>query len=162
MLYFNVVMQISQQIIKSKIFSHAAVKVRLKCGLTALVLMALWTILFLGAIGKFDMGHWFNPCGFKQMYDLPCPTCGMTTSAVYFSQGRILMSFYVQPAGGFIYSLLAIMLFFTFFTAVSGVYFSFLDSFLAEIKIKYIVIIFIVVILGGWAVTFARAVVEKG
>lgn len=155
-------MQTSQQIIESKIFSHASLGVRLKCGLTALVLVGLWTILFLGANGKVDMGHLFDPCGFKQKYDLPCPTCGMTTSAMYFSQGRILMSFYVQPAGGFICSMVAIMLFFAFFTAVFGIYFRFLGSFLAGIKIKYIFLVFIIVVLGGWAVTFARAVAEKG
>ena len=155
-------MQTSQQIIESKIFSRAPLRVRLKCGLIALVLASLWTIFFLGATGKVDIGHWFDPCGFKQKYDLPCPTCGITTSAVYFAQGRILKSFYVQPAGGFICSILAIMLFFTFFTAIFGIYFRFLGSFLAEIKIKYVFLVFVIVILGGWAVTFARAVAEKG
>ena len=72
------------------------------------------------------------------------------------------MSFYVQPAGGLICGTLAIMLFFAFFTAVFGIYFRFLGSLLAEIKIKYVFLIFIIVILGGWAVTFARAVAEKG
>ncbi|MCK4887882.1 MAG: DUF2752 domain-containing protein [Planctomycetes bacterium] len=155
-------MPTSQQIIESKIFSHATVRVRLKCGLTALVLASLWTIFFLGARGQVDIGRWFDPCGFKQNYNLPCPTCGITTSAIYFSQGRILKSFYVQPAGGFICSILAIMLFFAFFTAVFGIYFRFLGSFLAEIKIKYVFLVFIIVILGGWAVVFARAVAEKG
>jgi len=155
-------MQTSQQIIESKIFSRASVKVRLKCGLVVLVLASLWVVFFLGARGKVDIGRWFDPCGFKQSYDLPCPTCGMTTSAVYFAQGRILKSFYVQPAGGFIYSILAIMLFLAFFTACFGIYFKFLGSFLAGIKIKYMFLIFIIVILGGWAVTFARAVAEKG
>jgi len=155
-------MPTSQQIIESKIFSRATVRVRLKCGLTALVLASLWAIFFLGARGKIDIGRWFDPCGFKQKYDLPCPTCGITTSAVYFAQGRILKSFYVQPAGGFICSILAIMLFFAFFTAVFGIYFRFLGSFLTEIKIKYVFLVFVIVILSGWAVVFARAVAEKG
>ena len=155
-------MQTSQQIIESRVFSRATASLRLKCGLIVLVLASLWTILFLGARGTVNIEHWFNPCGFKQNYDLPCPTCGMTTSALYFAQGRILMSFYIQPAGGFICSILAIMLFFAFFTAVFGIYFRFLGSLLAEIKIKYVFLIFIIVILGGWAVTFARAVAEKG
>lgn len=72
------------------------------------------------------------------------------------------MSFYVQPAGALIYTILTIMLFFTFFTAVFGIYFRFLGSFLVEIKIKYVLLIFIIVILAGWAVTLARAVAENG
>ncbi|WP_094759172.1 DUF2752 domain-containing protein [Sedimentisphaera salicampi] len=41
----------------------------------------------------------FGICGFRQKHDLPCPFCGMTTSAKLFLEGNFLDSLKAQPAG---------------------------------------------------------------
>ncbi len=38
-------------------------------------------------------------CGFLATTGLPCPSCGMTTSYVYFVRGQWVASVYVQPMG---------------------------------------------------------------
>jgi len=37
-----------------------------------------WLIAFLGSKDIIDLVALLNPCGMKQRYGLPCPTCGMT------------------------------------------------------------------------------------
>ena len=81
----------------------------------------------------------------------------MTTSALTFVQGRIIRSFYIQPAAALLCCILVVMGFLAFFIAVFGVYFNFLKRFFSEIKIKYIVLALILIIAAGWAVTLARA-----
>lgn len=81
----------------------------------------------------------------------------MTTSAAAFAQGKIMEAFYIQPAAGLLCCVLVIAGVLALFTAVFGVYFGFVKRFLAEIKIKYIIVVLIVVIVAGWAVTLARA-----
>lgn len=39
------------------------------------------------------------PCGWIALMDLPCPTCGMTTSFALAADGRIAASFLNQPLG---------------------------------------------------------------
>src|SRR5688572_13557470 len=46
----------------------------------------------------------YHPCTFLKTTNLPCPSCGMTTSVSWFSRGKWLASFYVQP-GGFLLAL---------------------------------------------------------
>jgi len=41
----------------------------------------------------------FQPCTFLRTTNLPCPSCGMTTSFSWFAHGNWLASFYVQPGG---------------------------------------------------------------
>lgn len=38
-------------------------------------------------------------CEFEVSYNMPCPTCGMTTSFAHAARGNLLRSFLVQPAG---------------------------------------------------------------
>jgi hypothetical protein len=102
---------------------------------------------------------WAGPCGFKQKYGLPCPTCGMTTSAVAFAGGKIFESFYIQPAAAFLCCVLAVSAFLAFVTAVFGVYFDFIRRFFAKVKIRYIILALIVIVAVGWAVTLARALI---
>ena len=40
-----------------------------------------------------------NRCLWIEMWNLPCPGCGMTTSFAHFAHGQLLGSFYVQPMG---------------------------------------------------------------
>ncbi len=59
-------------------------------------------------------------CGWIVAADLPCPTCGMTTSFSHAVRGQFLQSLFAQPMGFF----LAIGIFltgvFAIFTAVTG------------------------------------------
>ena len=107
--------------------------------------------------GHYKITLWPFPCGFKQRYNLPCPTCGVTTSVVAFAQGKILESFYIQPAAALLCCVLAVSAFLAFFIAVSGIYFGFLNRFFTEVKIKYIILALIIIVAAGWAVTLARA-----
>ncbi len=117
----------------------------------------LWLLQRVG----FDFGLLFGPCGMKQRTGLPCPTCGMTTCVLAFARGEVLTAFYTQPAGGLLCSLLVVGAFFAFLVGVFGVYFRFFDRLWAELKVKHVVVGLLVVIVGGWAVTLARAVAAQ-
>jgi hypothetical protein len=59
-------------------------------------------------------------CEFLRATNIPCPTCGMTTSYAYFVRGNWLASFYVQPMG-FVLALMTGAFFWAcLFVAVSG------------------------------------------
>lgn len=148
-------MQASQQISKSKIFYRAAPRQRLGAAGVFLTLAAFFG--FFALAGHYEIPLWPFPCGFKQRYNLPCPTCGVTTSVKAFAQGKIVESFYIQPAAAFLCCVLAVSASLALFIAVSGIYFDFLNRFFAEIKIKYIVFALIVIVAIGWVVTLARA-----
>jgi len=148
-------MQASQQLNKPKIAYRASSHQRLVAGVVFLAMAAFFG--FFAFVGHYKISPWPFPCGFKQRYNLPCPTCGVTTSVTAFAQGKIFESFYIQPAAAFLCCVLAVSAFFAFFIAVSGIYFSFLNRFFTEIKIKYIILALIVIVAVGWAVTLARA-----
>jgi len=40
-----------------------------------------------------------QPCGWMTVADMPCPTCGMTTSFAHAAEGHLLTAFHVQPFG---------------------------------------------------------------
>lgn len=154
-------MQTSQQLNKPKFLCRASFHQRITAGLVLLAAVALFGLFWLAAADKIDMGRWLGPCGFKQKYALPCPTCGMTTSALAFVRGKIFESFYIQPAGALMCCVLVIVAFFAFLIAVFGLYFRFLKRFFAEVKIKHIILALIVIVAAGWAATLTRALVAK-
>lgn len=117
----------------------------------------LWGLQKLG----FDFGLLFNPCGFKQRTELPCPACGMTTSVLAFARGQVLTAFYVQPAAALLCSLLVLGGFLALLVAASGVYFNFFDRFGREVKIGYLIVGLVVILAAGWAVTLARALAAQ-
>jgi len=127
-----------------------------------LVILGFFVFCHLAGRGIIDIDRIVGPCGFKQRYGLPCPTCGMTSSALAFAQGKIIESFYYQPAGGLFCSALAVTAFLAFLVAVFGVYFRFLRRLFAEVTLVQVILAVITVILAGWAVTFARALAERG
>jgi hypothetical protein len=129
--------------------------------LLASIVVALFGGLWLLQRAGFDFGLLFGPCGMKQRTGLPCPTCGMTTCVLAFARGEVLAAFYVQPAGAFLCSLMIVAAFFAFLIGASGVYFSFLDRWWAELKVKWMVAGLLVVLAAGWAVTLARAVAAQ-
>jgi hypothetical protein len=110
---------------------------------------------------KIDMGRWLGYCGFKQRTGLPCPTCGMTTATLAFAQGRIFEAFYIQPACGFLCCVMVIAAILAFIIAVFGIYFRFIERFLTELKLRYMILALIIIIAAGWVVTLARAIAAK-
>jgi len=150
-------MQASQQSNKAKIFCRASFRQRLAAGLIFLAIAVLFGLFRLVVNGKVDMGRLLGPCGFKQNHALPCPTCGMTASALAFAEGKVFESFYIQPAGALLCCALAVSAFLAFPVAVFGIYFGFLERFFTEVKIKHIILALIIIIAAGWAVTLARA-----
>jgi hypothetical protein len=148
-------MQASQQLSKPKIFCRASFHQRLGAVGVFLAMAAFFGLFALA--GHYKITLWPFPCGFQQRYNLPCPTCGVTTSVKAFAQGKIFESFYIQPAAALLCCVLAVSAFLAFFVAVFGVYFDFLNRFLTGIKIKYVIISLIVIVAVGWAVTLARA-----
>jgi hypothetical protein len=146
-----------QQVNKDKFIYRALLQQRLRAGLVFLGVVALFG--FLQLMAHYKISPWAGPCGFKQKYGLPCPGCGMTTSAVAFAGGRIFESFHTQPAAAFLCCVLAVSAFLAFIIAVFGVYFSFLSRFFAEVKIKYVILALIIIVAAGWAVTLMRALI---
>lgn len=157
LLYSIVVMQASQQLNKSKFFFRASSQQRAAAGLVFVMVVGFFGLFALLAKGKIDIGRWLDPCGFKQRYELPCPTCGMTTSILAFVQGKIFEAFYIQPAGALLCCVLAVSGFLAFLASVFGVYPGFVKRLFTEVKIKYIILALIIIVAAGWAVTLARA-----
>jgi len=152
-------MQTSQQLNKPKIFCRASFRQRFAAGLVFLGVAGFFGLLWLA--GHYKITLWPLPCGFRQKYDLPCPSCGMTTSVEAFAQGKIFESFYIQPAAALLCCLLAVSAFLAFLTAVFGVYFGFLNHFFTKVKIKYIILALLIIVAAGWAVTLSRALAAK-
>jgi hypothetical protein len=112
-------------------------------------------------MGQFHFTLYPFPCGFKQRYGLPCPTCGMTTAVIAFSHGRISNAFYFQPAAGFFCCLAVVIAFFAFLIAVFGVYSPLVERQLALLKLRYVIIVLLLIFAAGWAVTLARAIAHN-
>ena len=154
-------MQERQQDRGGKLVRRASVRERAIAALIVCIVGAGFGGLWLLERVGFDFCLLFGPCGMKQRTGLPCPTCGMTTCVLAFARGEMLMAFYVQPAGGFLCSLLVVGAFFAFLTSVFGVYFGFLDRLWIDLTVKYVVIGLLVILAGGWAVTLARALAAQ-
>jgi len=151
-------MQISGQLNKPSFFRKASTRQRAAAGIVLLLVLGFFGLFRLWAAGKIDMECWVTPCGFKQQYDLPCPTCGMTTSVLAFASGKVVDSFFIQPAAALMCWIGVLTAFFAFIMAVFGVNFRFLDKFFVGMKIKYIVLALIIVVAAGWMVTLMQAV----
>lgn len=60
------------------------------------------------------------PCGMVELFGIPCPTCGYTTSFSLFVRGRWLASAWNQP-GGFVTALLSgVLMWGAAYVAVTG------------------------------------------
>ena len=150
-------MQTCQQLKKPKFFSRASFRQRVIAGLVLLTLFSAFGLFWLAAQGRIDLGRWLGPsCGFKQRYNLPCPTCGMTAAVLAFVQGKIFAAFYTQPAAALFCIAMLMAAFLAFLTAVFGVYWRRLAVFLTEVKLRYIILVLVVVVCAGWAVTLMR------
>ena len=159
--YSSLLMELDKQINQKKIFRKASSGQRFRALMILLAILVFFGFLWLAAMDKINVGKLLGPCGFQQEYKLPCPTCGMTTSASAFAKGQIGQAFYIQPAGGLLFSILVITAFLALLIAVFGVYFRFLDRVFCEVKIKHVILVLIVVIAAGWIVTLARALAAR-
>lgn len=154
-------MESSQQLNKPGIFTRASRRQRVRAGIALAVLAALFGLIHLMATGRIDADRWLDPCGFKQRFALPCPTCGMTTSALAFARGRIFESFYIQPAAALACCIMVTAAFLALLTAVFGMYFSFLNSLFSQIGLKHLILALIILVAAAWAVTLSRAIIHK-
>lgn len=74
----------------------------------------LAALVAVGAASVLSLAAWLEPasaglgtheqlkmpaCGWITLMDLPCPSCGMTTSFAHAADGRFLASFAAQPLG---------------------------------------------------------------
>lgn len=59
-------------------------------------------------------------CGMIELFNLPCPSCGFTTSFALFAHGRWLASLLNQPAGFLLALAAAMTVWVAGFVAVSG------------------------------------------
>jgi hypothetical protein len=152
-------MESGQQPILPKLLSRASAAQRLIAGIVFLVIAGGFSLGWL--MGRFHFSLYPFPCGFKQRYNLPCPTCGMTTAVIAFSHGDIKGAFFTQPAAGFFCCLAVLIAFFAFLIAVFGVYSSVIERRLASLKLRYIFAVLFLIFAAGWAVTLARAVAQN-
>ncbi|MHC4545404.1 MAG: DUF2752 domain-containing protein [Planctomycetota bacterium] len=155
-------MQLSQQLNKSKFFCRASHRQRATSAVIFLIVLAFFGLLSLAAHYKISLSPY--GCGFKQKYDLPCPSCGMTTSVFQFVRGEIFGyngALYIQPAAVLLCSVLVVVALLAFIIAVFGVYFGFIKRILAEVKIRYIILALVIIIIAGWAVTLSRALAAR-
>jgi hypothetical protein len=155
-------MQASQHLNKSEFFRRASRRQRIRAAIVFLSMVAFFGLLRLAAHYKISLSPY--GCGFEKKYDLPCPTCRMTTSVYKFARGRVFGhngAFYIQPAIALLCSVMVFVAFLAFFIAVFGVYFGFINRFFTEVKIKHIILALIVIVAAGWAVTLARAIAAR-
>jgi hypothetical protein len=152
-------MESGQQPISPKLFSRASASQRLIA--VGILLFIAGGFLLAWLMGQFHLTLYPFPCGFKQRYNLPCPTCGMTTAVIAFSHGHIINAFYIQPAAGLLCCLAVVIAFFAFLVAVFGVYSPSIERRLASLKLRYIFAVLLLIFAAGWAVTLARAIAQN-
>jgi hypothetical protein len=152
-------MESGQQPISQKFFSRASANQRLIAAVIFIVIAGGFSLGWL--MGRFHFTLYPYPCGFKQRYDLPCPTCGMTTAVIAFSHGHISDAFYIQPGAGFICFLAVVIAFFAFLIAVFGLYSPSIERRLASLKLRYIFAALFLIFTAGWAITLARAIAQN-
>jgi hypothetical protein len=154
-------MGISQHLTGRKLFTQASLKQRIAAFALFCSIACFFGLFLLEAAGRLDLQRFLTPCGFKQRYNIPCPTCGITTAVRAFSHGRVLDAFYIQPAGALLCVLLLLTAFLALTTALCGVYFTILQRLLTEVRVRYFVLAAIIVLAAAWSVTLARSFAEK-
>lgn len=126
------------------------------------VVIAIFLFIWLGARGIVNMTSTFGICGFKQSYGLPCPGCGITTSAMAFIDGHFLEAFYIQPAGTLLLCILLGIGVLSLLISVFGVNFGFLHRSVNPVTfVKYVFLSLLVIFVSGWAVTLARVMATR-
>lgn len=152
-------MQIGQHSNRAKFIRRASSHRRITAALVLLAIAGFFGLIW--AVAHYNIILTPGGCAFRQQYNLPCPTCGMTTAAIAFVHGHILLSFYTQPAAGLLCSILLLTAFFALLTAVFGVYFGFIERLGNQVKLRYWLLALLIIVAAGWAVMLARAVAEN-
>jgi hypothetical protein len=147
-----------QQPIAPKTFTRASAHQRLAATLVFLAIIGSFAALWI--VGHYKITIYPFPCGFKQRYGLPCPTCGMTHAVIAFAQGNIICSFYIQPTAAFFCLLAIATAFFAFITAAFGIYSPAFERRITSLKLRCIVAALVLIFAAGWAVTLARTLAE--
>ncbi len=71
----------------------------------ALVVAAVAFVMWLSDVDPDPRGHGtheklgMEPCGWARQWDMPCPTCGVTTAATHLVHLQPVAAFAVQPFG---------------------------------------------------------------
>jgi hypothetical protein len=149
----------SQQPNVPKTFTRASARQRLIAAIVFFAIAGSFAALWL--VAHYNITLYPFPCGFKQRYGLPCPTCGFTHAAIYFAQGQIIRSFYTQPAAALFCILAVATAFFAFLVTASGIYSPLLERRITSVKLRYIIAALVLVLAAGWAVTLARTLAER-
>ena len=157
--YCNAVMDTSQQPGASHVFCYVSSRQRFAAAIVFAVVAGAAVLLRLAATGHIDIERWLTPCGIKQRYGLPCPTCGWTTAALAYSQGHIGKAFVIQPAAALVYTTAAVMGIYALFVAVAGCELRSVKQVWMRVRTWHIVAVVLLVIVVGWAVMLARAMV---
>jgi hypothetical protein len=152
-------MRAIQQVNHDSIFRKATRQERFIAGGVFLAIAGMLVFFNFAGRGYIDFERWTTPCGLKQNYGLPCPTCGFTTATLEFARGEVFGAFYIQPAAAFIWVVLVFISFFALIMGLFGIYFRFLESFRAQFRLRHAIVALIIIILAGWAVTLSRALV---
>jgi hypothetical protein len=150
-------MDTSQQPGASRVFCHVSSRQRFAAAIVFAVVAGAAVLLRLAATGHIDIERWLTPCGIKQRYGLPCPTCGWTTAALTYSQGYIGKAFVIQPAAALVYSAAAVLAFYMLFVALTGRELTSAKRLWMRIRNWHVIAVVLLVILMGWAVMLARA-----
>jgi hypothetical protein len=130
---------------------------RLRAALAGLAVAGLLVWLFLAQRLGYDVGSMFGPCGFKQRYGLPCPTCGMTTAVLAFTRGEVVDAFEIQPAAALVCAALAASAAICVTVALRGRVPLAISRVLARLNVSRVLICIGLTGAAGWAVTLWRA-----
>lgn len=150
----------SQQPNAPKTFARAAARQRLIAAIVFFAIAGSFAAFWL--VARYDINLYPFPCGFKQRYGLPCPTCGFTHAVLYFAQGQIIRSFSAQPAAALFCTLAVVTAFFAFLIAAFGIYSPALKRRITSVKLRYIIAVLVFVIVAGWVVTLVKTLAENG
>ena len=111
--------------------------------------------------------HWINlspvlgVCGFKQNFGLPCPGCGWTHAAQAFAAGHIVDAFCLQPAAAAFCLAAVVVAVFALQIAIFGIDSAPLRWARSPGGVKTLILAAVIVILVGWMVTMAQALMER-
>ena len=120
---------------------------------TGVLLLALWMTPSAKGMGTHQqMG--LPPCGFKLATNLPCISCGMTTSFAHTADGDVVSGFLTQPAGMLLALGCALLSVVSFWSLVSGMSLAPLGRMLAR---PAAIVVMIATLLASWAYTLTLA-----
>ncbi|MEQ9453508.1 MAG: DUF2752 domain-containing protein [Phycisphaeraceae bacterium] len=95
----------------------AAVPLAIAC-LAALILLSTIEPARAGYGSHLQLG--LEPCGWTESFNIPCPTCGVTTAASLAARGNLVSAFNTQPFGTFLTLGIAILFWLQVGTAFLG------------------------------------------